>query len=123
MKDFTDLDVYKIASKLTSNIYSISALFPDEEKYGIVSQLRRAVLSIGANIAEACGRYHYLDRVRFLYNARGSLLEVKHFILEAEKLGFIDKKTKKELMKNIRDLSVKLNNYIDSTKKLADTRS
>lgn len=68
--DITELMVYRLAEDFVVRIYQASQKFPREEIYGITSQLRRASLSIPLNIAEGFGRYHYNDRLQFLYNAR-----------------------------------------------------
>lgn len=98
IKDFYDLDAWKKAHQLTLEIYKITKDFPKEELYGIISQLRRAASSITANIAEGFARYHYRDKVRFYYQARGSTAEVQNFLLLAEDLGFIDVTSSKSLI-------------------------
>lgn len=80
VKSFEDLEIYQLAEELTIEIYKITAKFPKEEQFGLTSQLRRAISSVGANIAEAFGRFHYKDKINFLYHARGSLLETRHFL-------------------------------------------
>jgi four helix bundle protein len=64
-------------------------MFPDEEKFALSQQLRRAVQSVPANIAEAHGRYHYQDAIRFCYIARGSLDETLSHLILAHDLGYI----------------------------------
>ena len=65
--------------------------FPKEERFGIIDQLRRAVSSITANIAEGWGRYHFADRIKFYYQARGSCSEVQNFLILSKDLGYLDK--------------------------------
>ena len=65
IKNFYDLDAWKQAHILVVEVYRITENFPKEELYGIVSQLRRAVSSITANIAEGFARYHFKDKIRF----------------------------------------------------------
>jgi len=72
----TRLDVYKYSRQLTLEVYRVTKQFPDTERYGIVSQLRRAALSIHLNIAEGSSRKSEADRKRFYEIARGSLIEV-----------------------------------------------
>jgi four helix bundle protein len=76
MDGFEDLEVWKKCRQLTIEISELLRGFPDEEKYRLVDQLKRASRSITANIAEGHGRYHYLDNIKFCRNARGSLNEV-----------------------------------------------
>lgn len=72
IKSFTDLDAWKVNYELVLKIYQVTKSFPKDERFGIVDQLRRAVSSITANIAEGWGRFHYADRIKFYYQARGS---------------------------------------------------
>jgi four helix bundle protein len=61
IKNFEDLEVWQLAKALTVKIYRLTAKFPSEEKYGLSSQLRSAAVSVGANIAEGFGRYHFYN--------------------------------------------------------------
>jgi len=74
-RGFEDLDCYKLAVQVLKEAYRVAKNLPPEEKYNLALQLRRAAVSIVLNIAEGYGRYHYLDSLRFYYNARGSLSE------------------------------------------------
>lgn len=124
IKSFEDLEVWQLAIDLAVKVYKLISYFPKEEKYGIVDQLRRAVTSISANIAEGFGRYHYKDSVKFFYNARGSLLEVHSFLLLTKRLNLISEDTNSqyyELMKEIKNLGIKLNNLISSIMKHSQT--
>jgi len=123
IRSFEDLDVWKIAKELVLKVYNETTKFPKEELFGITSQMKRAVLSVPANIAEGFGRYHYLDKAKFYLNSRGSLLELKSFVLIALELNFINGVKAEELIKNIDDLGVKLNNLIASTKRKATKQS
>lgn len=77
IKSFEDLEVWQKGKTLTLRIYDIGTHFPKDEVYGITSQIKRAALSVPANIAEGFGRYHFLDKAKFYLNARGSLYELK----------------------------------------------
>lgn len=123
IRSFEDLDVWKIAKELVLKVYNETTKFPKEELFGITSQMKRAVLSVPANIAEGFGRYHYLDKAKFYLNSRGSLLELKSFVLIALELNFINGVKAEELIKDIDDLGVKLNNLIASTKRKATKES
>jgi four helix bundle protein len=90
--DFTDLIVWQKAHKLTLEIYKITAKFPKEERYGLVSQLRRAAVSVEANIAESHGRYHYGDIIKFLFDSRGSIFEIQAELMVSRDVGFLGKK-------------------------------
>ena len=89
IKDFKDLKVWVKAHELTLATYRATRLFPREETYGLVSQLRRAASSIAGNIAEGCGRRSDREFVRFLQIARGSASELEYHILLARDLEYM----------------------------------
>ena len=84
-----NLTTYKQAKELTSIIYKLLKNFPKDERYCIVSQLKRAVLSIGANIAEGCGRNSKAETLHFFNIALGSLFEVKYFLETSRNLNYL----------------------------------
>ena len=92
-----NLEVYKIALRLVKEVYAITKTFPKEEQYVLVSQLRRAVISICSNIAEGAARKTKPDRRRFYEISRSSLVEVDTQIEAALILNY----TAKEQIKNI----------------------
>jgi four helix bundle protein len=73
---FEDLEVYKKARQFRRSMYRVTRKLPDLEKYELASQIRRASVSLTNNIAEGHGRYHYLEQLKFLFQARGSLQEL-----------------------------------------------
>jgi four helix bundle protein len=75
-RTFEDLEVYKKARQFRKSMYGITRKLPDFEKYELSSQIRRASVSLTNNIAEGHGRYHYLEQLKFLFQARGSLQEL-----------------------------------------------
>jgi four helix bundle protein len=81
--------VWNAAHDLTLFIYGITRTFPKEELFGLSSQLRRSTSSIGANIAEGCGRRSDRELTRFLQIARGSASETEYHLLLAKDLGFV----------------------------------
>ena len=87
---YKDFPSWKKALELTKRIYEISSCWPDQEKFGLVNQIRRAVVSICSNIAEGYGRYDDGDKKRFLSIARGSAYEVEAQLLVAKELGYAD---------------------------------
>src|SRR3954468_2892649 len=89
MKDFRDLQVWGKAHELTLWIYGATKGFPREEVYGLTSQMRRCSASIGANIAEGCGRHGDGEFHRFLQMAMGSASELEYHLLLAHDLGFL----------------------------------
>lgn len=91
IKEFTDLNAWKEAHKLVLLVYKITSKFPRTEMYAIVDQMRRAVASITANIAEGFGRQTYKEKVQFYYHSQGSLTELKNFIFIAKDLGYLSR--------------------------------
>jgi four helix bundle protein len=89
IKTFEDLESWQISHNLALEVYKATKKFPKDELYGIVSQLRRAALSIMANIAEGFSRYHYKDKIRFYYNSRGSASELKSHLILSKDLEYI----------------------------------
>jgi len=89
MQNFRDLKVWQKADELVLRIYRCSADFPASERFGLTSQLRRAAVSIPANIAEGCVRSSDADFARFLHIALGSASEVDYHLLLARDLKFL----------------------------------
>ncbi|MBU1131713.1 four helix bundle protein [Patescibacteria group bacterium] len=65
IKQFRDLTAWQRSNRLAVKVYEITSSFPKEETYGLISQMRRAVVSIGANISEGFTRYYFADKMRF----------------------------------------------------------
>lgn len=86
---FTKLDAWRVAHELVLGVYRVTRSFPTNERFGIIDQLRRAVASIAANIAEGWGRFHFADKIRFYYQARGSTTEVQNFLILSKDLGYL----------------------------------
>src|SRR6266702_8159586 len=75
-RTFEDLDVYQEAREFRKKMYAVTRRLPDFEKYDLGSQIRRAAVSLTNNIAEGHGRYHFLEQIKFMLHARGSLEEL-----------------------------------------------
>jgi four helix bundle protein len=89
MADFTRLKVWQNAHSFALLAYRLTSTFPPAERFGLTGQVRRAAVSIGANIAEACGRFHKGDQARFILIAKGSTKEVRSHLMIARDLGFM----------------------------------
>ncbi len=87
-RSFRELVVWKRAHHLVLEIYSMTRDFPKFELYGLTSQLRRAAVSVPANIAEGFKKRGYADKIRFLNIARGSIEECRYYIILATDLGY-----------------------------------
>jgi len=98
IKTFKDLVVWQEAMNLVEMIYLHTKTFPKEEIYGITSQIRRAAVSIPANIAEGNGRKSRKEYLQFLSVANGSMTELETHILIAERLNFLAKEKAEQLL-------------------------
>jgi four helix bundle protein len=115
MQDFKNLKVWERAHQLTLSVYQVTRCFPKEELYGLTSQIRRASASIGANIAEGCGRRGNPELLRFLQIAMGSASELEYHLLLARDLNLLELRTHRnvsheaaEVKKMLASLMVKL---------------
>ena len=92
MQNFKDLQVWKKSHANALVVYELTKSFPKEEQFGLVSQLRRAAVSIPTNIAEGCGKFTQKDLASFLQIALGSSQEVEYLLLFCHELKFISDK-------------------------------
>ena len=89
LHSYKELDLWKKSMDFVISIYDISSLFPIAEKYGLVSQIRRAAVSIPSNIAEGASRNNTKEFVQFLYIANGSLSEIETQLEIAVRLNYV----------------------------------
>ena len=108
---YENLDIWKKGVNLASDIYKITKNFPKDELFGMISQLRRAVISISANIAEGSGRRTKKDFCRFIDIAIGSLNEVESLLFVSKKLNYISEKEFIELINKIKELGKLLGGF------------
>jgi len=116
INDFTDLTVWQLAHQLKIEVYSFTELLPDSEKYNRVIQLKKAVSSISANIAEGFGRYHFQENIQFCRQARGSLDETKDHLITSRDLHEAPIERCNGLIEKCNLLKKVLNGYIRSLK-------
>jgi len=112
-KPFESLDVWKEAREFRKAIYGISASLPKREEYVLGNQMRRAAISITANIAEGHGRYHYQETMQFCRAARGSLSEVRDHLYAALDAGYISQEAFGKLQEQAEKVAKLLNGYIN----------
>ena len=117
MNSYRDLIVWKKSMSLVTNIYQLTTKFPEDEKFGLISQIKRSAVSIPSNISEGYGRNYRKDYSRFLQIARGSLYECQTQLEIAINLNFI----KSDDTKEINDLSLEVEKMLNSLiKKIND---
>ena len=110
------LKVWQETHSLVLEIYRVTTSFPKSEKYGLVDQLKRAASSVPANIVEGQSRNTTKEYLQFLYNARGSLEEVRYFLLLSFDLKFLKENKYKELEQKYESASKMINGLIKSLK-------
>jgi len=112
------LEVWQRAIEYAVDVYEqVLPLFPPEEKWALSSQLRRAVQSIPANIAEGYGRYNYQETIHFCYIARGSMAETKSHLVLAHRFGYLDDPIHQDFQNRLTEIGKMLNGYISHLRK------
>ena len=101
MKDFRRLKVWEKVHLLTLDIYKVTTRFPRDEMYGLTSQMRRCSASMGANIAEGCGKQGNNELQRFLYIASGSASELDYHLLLARDLCYLSDEDYRRMNQNL----------------------
>lgn len=112
--DHKDLDVWKKSMDLVESVYKLTHQFPETEKFGLISQMRRSAVSIPSNIAEGSARKGDKELLQFLYIAIGSIAELETQYLIAMRLGFLSNESivEKQLIE-VKKLLLGFKNYID----------
>lgn len=106
---FEKLDVWKKSKDFAVKIYSATQSFPKEEKFGLVSQLRRAAVSVGLNIAEGSSRTSAKDQARFYTISYSSTIEILNQLIISKELNFIDEELYQEMRKEMEHITAMLN--------------
>ncbi|MBV8389227.1 MAG: four helix bundle protein [Mucilaginibacter sp.] len=113
MKAFTDLEVWKKSRTLRNNVSELTKSFPAEERYRLADQIIRSSRSIGNNIAEGHGRFHYADASKFLINARGSAIEtIDHLIIALDE-NYINEQAFDRFKNDCEECVKMINGYIN----------
>lgn len=113
-KTHKDLEVWKIAIDLVTDIYNVTKSFPKEEIYGLTNQIRRSAVSIPSNIAEGSARNSTKENIQFLYISLGSVSELETQLIIAENINYINQVENEELqskIKHIRKMLIGLINF------------
>jgi len=120
MRSFKDLDAWKKSRQLRNDISALVKKFPKEETFRLTDQLIRCSRSVGNNIAEGHGRYHFIDSRKFFINARGSASETIDHLIVALDEGYIDKSTFEKLESDCEVCMKLINGYINYLKDQAN---
>jgi four helix bundle protein len=112
MKNYIELDVWKLARILVSDIYKLTSTFPKEEIYVLTNQIKRCAISIPSNIAEGHSRNTSKDTIQFLYIARGSLYELETQLFLSLDLNYCSQQEADRLFENIINCRKMLNGLI-----------
>jgi four helix bundle protein len=111
-RGFEDLECYQLALEAMAKIHAFSKSLPSDEKYDLYAQIRRASKGVLGNIAEAYGRYHYLDSLRYYSIARGELNETLAHLINARVLDYITQSDFESLYKLLRQAEQGLNGFM-----------
>ncbi|MDA9201335.1 four helix bundle protein [Flavobacteriaceae bacterium] len=123
IKTFEDLECWKKARRLRIKISELAKTFPNDEKFGLTSQIVRAIRSVSHNIAEGYGRFHFRENAQFCRTSRGSLYEVLDQVIVANEEGYITENVLKEIRKDILENIKILNGYINYLVKCAENKN
>jgi four helix bundle protein len=123
MRNYRDLQVWKKAHDLTLELYRVSQRFPREEMYGITGQLRRAAVSIGANLAEGYGRRTSNELARFVRVAMGSASELDYHILLCRDIGLMSSDDFSISTAKLTEVRKMLTSFLQSVEEQIETQS
>jgi four helix bundle protein len=112
IKTYRDLDIGKTGIELVKDIYRVTEKFPKQEMYGLVSQMRRAAVSIPSNVAEGFRRHHNREYVQFLYMSLGSCAELETQVTIAEALKYLQKDTETILLERLDHICRMISNLL-----------
>ncbi len=117
MRDYRKLRAFELADDLALEIYRCTQLFPNEEKFGLTSQMRRCAVSVPSNIVEGSSRNTHADYLRFLDIAYGSLCELEYQLSLARRLGYLKEDIALKLTEKCNEAARVLNGLINSLRK------
>lgn len=120
--DIEELNVYRLSMDLGEDVWGVVSDWKYFEKDTVGKQLVRAADSIAANLSEGFGRYHYKEAKHFYYYSRGSLFETKTWITKAYNRKLITDIKYNKFRKEIKNISIKLNNFIKSVGKVSENQ-
>lgn len=118
--DFTELRAWQAGRKLRLELYRVTRSFPQEEKFGLAAQIRRAAVSVTANLAEGYGRFSYQENIQFCRQSRASVYELRDHLTTALDAGYLPRDKYQQLETMAMGVLRLLNGYIRSTQKLKE---
>lgn len=113
MRNFRDLDIWNLSRELVKEIYFLMKTMPDEEKYGLTSQIKRSVISIPSNIAEGCAKKSNKDFSRFLEISLGSCYELETQLILCSDIDLIPEKNIEEKIILLQNIEKKISSFIN----------
>jgi len=116
VRDFRDLAVWRKAHEVALSVYKVTRLFPAQERYGLSAQLRRAAVSVPANIVEGTARGSDPDTARFLLVSRASAAELEYHLLLARDLGLVSDSAHRDLSDRTTEVRRMLNGFLAKLK-------
>ena len=115
VKDFTDLEAWQLARELRKRVYELSQKFPTQERAVLTNQIRRAALSVTANLAEGFGRYSFQENLQYCRQARGSAYELRDHLTTALDAGYLSQEVWQAADQFAQRVIQVINGYIRST--------
>lgn len=122
-ENFKSLKIWQIAEDLAIDLYTLTRKFPKEELFALTSQIRRAGISVPANIAESSGRFGIKDKTQFLMIARGSIIEIRSHISIARRLRYINDSDCARIDSLYESLTRSLNAFIRTIRETSQSTS
>jgi four helix bundle protein len=116
-RTYRELLVWQKSMQLVTEIYRVTASYPRQEIYGLVSQMRRAAISVPSNLAEGQARYHPRDFLRFIGHARGSLVELETQIMISTELGHCSSEASSRLLEQTAHIGALMNNLYSAVER------
>jgi four helix bundle protein len=122
MRNFEELEVWQRAHALTVKLYRITEQFPRSEMFGLTSQIRRAAGSVGANLAEGCGRWSDGELARFVQIAMGSASELQNHVRLARDLDFLNPDDYQHVLKDVTSVRQMLSAVLQAVRGVRTTK-
>ena len=112
IKTFRELNIWNAGIEIVKAIYQLTEIFPKQETYGLISQMRRSAVSIPSNVAEGFRRFHNKEYRQFLYTSLGSCAELETQLTIAMELNYIQKDTENKLLEKLDHICRMISNLI-----------